>query len=76
MPWFYFDLVVDGEPRGQGGMILEDISGAREQADMLARTLCMAKPELETTGCYVRVTDEEQQEVYQAPVHHAAPHLK
>jgi hypothetical protein len=76
MPWFHFDLVVNGEPRDQGGMILEDIAGAQEQADMLARALCIAKPELEAIACYVRVTDEEQQEIYQTPVPHAAPHLK
>jgi hypothetical protein len=68
MPWFYFDLIVDDQPRDQGGMILEDTARAQDRADSLAHELRIARPELQGKGCHIRVTDEEAREVYRACV--------
>ena len=43
MPWFYFDLILDNNPRDQGGMILEDTTVARDRAEALARELRVAE---------------------------------
>jgi hypothetical protein len=49
-------------------MILEDRTGAIERADMMARELCLARRDLEGIGAWVRVVDEDNQEVYRTPV--------
>jgi hypothetical protein len=64
----YFDLVIDGKPYGQGGMILEDITLASDKADGLANELKLLSPELRNRGCFVRVMDEHNQELYRAPL--------
>src|SRR5207248_7297608 len=56
MPYFYFDLVVGEEFKGQGGMILEDTQIAFEKADSLASELYIVRPELRSRGCAVRLT--------------------
>jgi len=68
MPHFYFDLVVGGEFRDQGGMILEDTEIAFDKADCLASELSIVRPELLSRGCTVRVTDGESRELYRAPL--------
>jgi hypothetical protein len=68
MPWFYFDLILDSDPRDQGGMIMEDIAVARERADALAQELRIVRPELQGKGCYIRITDENAKEVYRTSV--------
>jgi len=68
MPWFYFDLMIDGHPRDQGGMILEDAALASDRADVLAREIFMARPELQGKGCFVRVVDDEARELYRASI--------
>ena len=68
MPWFYFDLLVDGDPKSQGGMILENSDGARERADALANELRLARPGLENKHCHVRVIDEAREEIYRTPL--------
>src|SRR5690349_10688456 len=64
MPWFYFDLAVDGQPQSQEAMILENLGGARDRADALAEELHVAKPGLIDTPCFVRVIEEANEEVY------------
>ena len=39
MPYFNFDLVIDEQFKGQGGMILEDTHIAFDKADCLATEL-------------------------------------
>ena len=58
MPFYYFDLMVDDQPKNQGGMILEDIAVASDRADALASELRLLKPELASKNCFVRVVDE------------------
>jgi hypothetical protein len=64
MPFYYFDLLVDDQPKNQGGMILEDIAVASDRADALASELRMLKPELASKNCFVRVVDDNSNEVY------------
>jgi uncharacterized protein DUF6894 len=68
MPFYYFDLLVDGQPNNQGGMILEDLSVASDRADALASELRILKPELGSTNCFVRVVDENDNEIYRTPL--------
>ena len=68
MPYFYFDLVVGEEFKGQGGMILEDTQIAFEKADSLASELYTVRPELRSRGCAVRLTDGENKELYRTPL--------
>ena len=39
MPYYYFDLMIEGQPHAQGGMILEDFAVASDWADALASEL-------------------------------------
>lgn len=64
MPWFYFDLLIGDDPKGQGAMILENVEGARDRAEALARELRLARPDLEGKRCYVRVIDDASAEVF------------
>jgi hypothetical protein len=57
MPYFHFDLVIDEQFKGQGGMILEDTEVAFERAESLASELSVVRPDLRSWGCAVRVTD-------------------
>jgi hypothetical protein len=68
MPWFYFDLMIDGHPGDQGAMILEDVAVAKDRADALAREIFIAKPELQGSGCSVRVVDDEAGERYRTSI--------
>jgi len=68
MPFYHFDLVIDGHPRNQGGMILEDLSVASDRADALASELRIIKPELSSKNCFVRVVDENNNEIYRTPL--------
>ena len=68
MPFYYFDLVVDGCPHGQGGMILEDLTVAADKADALVYELRILRPELRGRQSFVRVVNEGNQEVYRAPL--------
>ena len=68
MPFYHFDLLVDGQPSNQGGMILEDLSVASDRADALAGELLLLKPELRSTNCFVRVVDENDNEIYRTPL--------
>jgi hypothetical protein len=49
-------------------MILENAVGARDRANSLAQELRIARPELQGKCCYIRVTDEETNEVYRTPL--------
>ena len=68
MPYFNFDLVVGTDFKNQGGMILENTDYAIDKADSLASELCIVRPELCSTGCAVRVTDGDSNELYRTPV--------
>ena len=68
MPFYYFDLLIDGRPNNQGGMILEDLSVASDRADALASELHVLKPELRSRNCFVRVVDENDNEIYRTPL--------
>jgi len=68
MPFYYFDLMVDGQPNNQGGMILEDLAVASDRADALASELRRLKPELRSADCFVRVMDENDNEIYRTPL--------
>ncbi|MBR0776009.1 hypothetical protein JQ625_14320 [Bradyrhizobium diazoefficiens] len=68
MPYYYFDLVVGGEFKNQGSIILEDIEVASDRADQLASELSQVKPELQKRGCAVRVTDRDHKELYRTPL--------
>jgi len=68
MPYFRFDLVINEEFKGQGGMILENTEGAFEKAESLASELSVARPDLRSRGCAVRVTDYENRELYRTPL--------
>jgi hypothetical protein len=68
MPYFNFDLVVGADFKNQGGMILENTDYAIDKADSLASELCIVRPELCSTGCAVRVTDGDNNELYRTPV--------
>ena len=68
MPYFNFDLVIGAEFKNQGGMILENTENAIDKADSLASELCIVRPELCSTGCAVRVTDGDSNELYRTPV--------
>lgn len=68
MPYYYFDLVVAGEYKNQGGIILEDVQVAADRADQLANELSQVKPELKSQGCAVRVTDRDHKKLYRTPL--------
>jgi hypothetical protein len=68
MPYFYFDLVIGEEFKDQGGMILEDTEIAFDKADCLASELFLARPELRSRSCAVRVTDGKSKEIYRIPL--------
>ena len=68
MPYFYFDLVIGNDYRDQGGMILEDRDLAAERADCLASELAIIRPELKVKGCAIRVVDDDNREIYRAPL--------
>jgi hypothetical protein len=68
MPFYYFDLLIDGQPNNQGSMILEDLAVASERADALASELRILKPELRSRDCFVRVVDENDNEIYRTPL--------
>jgi len=68
MPFYYFDLVIDGEPQDQGGMILEEFAVAADRADALASELRIVKPELASKQCFVRVIGENNAEIYRTPL--------
>jgi hypothetical protein len=68
MPFYYFELMVDGQLNNQGGMILEDLSVASDRADALASELRRLKPELGSTNCFVRVVDDNNNEIYRTPL--------
>jgi hypothetical protein len=68
MPYFSFDLVIDEEFKSQGGMILESTDVAVEKAESLATELSVARPDLRSKGCAVRVTDYENNELYRMPL--------
>jgi Domain of unknown function (DUF6894) len=68
MPFYYFDLLIDGQPNNQGGMILEDLAVASDRADALANELRTLKPELHSRDCFVRVVDENDNEIYRTPL--------
>jgi len=76
MPYFNFDLVIDADFKNQGGMILENTDYAIDKADSLASELCIVRPELCSTGCAVRVTDGDSNELYRTPVELIPPWLK
>ena len=64
MPFYYFDLLIDGQPNNQGSMILEDLAVASDRADALAGELRVLKPELRSRNCFVRIVDENDNEIY------------
>jgi hypothetical protein len=68
MPFYYFDLLIDGQTNNQGGMILEDLAVASDRADALASELCTLKPELRSRNSFVRVVDENDNEIYRTPL--------
>jgi len=68
MPFYYFDLLIDGQPNNQGGMILEDLAVASDRADALASELRILKPELHSRNCCVRVVDGNDNEIYRTPL--------
>ena len=68
MPYYSFDLVIGGECKNQGGLILEGLDVASDRAKQLASELCVVMPELKTKGCAVRVTDYDNNEIYRTPL--------
>jgi hypothetical protein len=68
MPCYYFDLLVNGHPHTQGGMILENLAIASDRADALASELRILKPELLSEQSFVRVVDEKDNEIYRTPL--------
>jgi hypothetical protein len=68
MPYYYFDLMIDGKPHDQGSMILEDFSVAADRADALADELYIIRPELHSRQCFVRVMKDDNIEVYRTPL--------
>jgi len=68
MPYFNFDLVIGAEFKCQGRMILENTENAIDKADSLAGELRIVRPELCSTGCAVRVTDGDDNELYRTPL--------
>ncbi|MEH2554587.1 hypothetical protein V1286_002116 [Bradyrhizobium algeriense] len=49
-------------------MYLENTENAIDKAESLASELCIVRPELCSTGCAVRVTDGDSNELYRTPV--------
>jgi len=68
MPYFYFDLVIGRECLDQGGMILENLEAAVDRADRLAWELSIIRPELKSKSCAVRVTDDDDKEIYRRSI--------
>jgi hypothetical protein len=68
MPFYYFDLVIDGQPSSQGSMILEDLCVASDRADALASELRILRPELRCTNCFIRDVDDNNNEMYRTPL--------
>jgi hypothetical protein len=76
MPYFNFDLVIGGDFKSQGGMILEDTEIAIDKAESLASELCIVRPELRSRGCAVRITDGNSNELYRIPIDLPPPWLR
>lgn len=68
MPYYTFDLVIGDEYKNQGGLILENLELASDRADQLATELLIVRPELKSKGCAVRVTCDDDTEVYRTPL--------
>lgn len=68
MPYYSFDLVIDGEHKNQGGLILENVDLAADRADQLATELSIVHPELKAKGCLVRVISADDTEIYRTPL--------
>lgn len=68
MPFYYFDLLINGHPHDQGGMILEDLAVASDRTDALSSELRILKPELLSEQSFVRVVDENNSEIYRTPL--------
>jgi hypothetical protein len=76
MPYFNFDLVIGDDFKSQGGMILENTGIAIDKAESLASELCTVRPELRSSGCAVRITDGDSNELYRTPIDLIPPWLK
>ncbi|HWZ38264.1 MAG TPA: hypothetical protein VNY08_08195 [Bradyrhizobium sp.] len=76
MPYFNFDLVIGDDFKSQGGMILENTGIAIDKAESLASELCIVRPELRSSGCAVRITDGNSNELYRTPIDLIPPWLK
>jgi len=76
MPYFNFDLVIGDDFKSQGGMILENTGIAIDKAESLASELCIVRPELRSSGCAVRITDGNSNELYRTPIDLVPPWLK
>lgn len=68
MPYYSFDLVIGGDYKSQGSLILENLELAADRAVQLAAELCIVRPELKANGCAVRVTSADNTEVYRTPI--------
>jgi len=76
MPYYSFDLVIGGEFKNQGGLILEDLELASDRADQLACELRVVRPELNAKGCAVRVTNADNRELYRTPLDPVPPWMR
>jgi hypothetical protein len=68
MPYYYFDLVIGNDCNHQGGLKLEDLHTASDQADQLASELRERRSDLNAKCCAVRVTDGDYKELYRTPL--------
>jgi hypothetical protein len=64
MPRYHFDLVDKNTTFDHGGRILEDDDQAIEAAELLAKQLRIARPDLIGKGFLALVTDEDGREVH------------
>jgi len=68
MPLFHFDLVDKTSVTDEGGHLLDSMEAAIIAANRLAEELYLRQPQLRDRGYKILVTDEEGEEVHEAPL--------
>jgi hypothetical protein len=68
MPRYHFDLVDSKTVADQGGQELPDDATAKTVAKQIAARLRQERPELKNRSFAIRVTDQDGERIYRAPI--------